>query len=63
MSTSAAVFVTSEDLIGEVQSAGIPAERIVFDPPEEGSSASPAASVARHLEVYRALMAGRGPGA
>jgi len=60
MGTSAKIFVTSEDLIGEVQSAGIPAEKIVFDPPESDPSATPAASVARHLEVYRALMASLG---
>ena len=58
--SSAAVFVTSEDLVGEVQAAGIPAEKIVLDPPEEGSSATPAASVARHLAVYRQLVASRG---
>jgi hypothetical protein len=63
LGTSAAVFVTSEELIGELQSAHFPAERIVLDPPEEGSSTTPAASVARHLEVYRTLMAGRGEGA
>jgi hypothetical protein len=63
MSTSAAVFVTSEELVGEVRAAGIPAEKIVLDLPEEGSSQSPAPSVARHLAVYRSLMAGRGSGA
>ncbi len=62
LGTSAAVFVTTEELIGEVQSAHYPAEKIVFDPLDEGASASPAASVARHLEVYRALMAGLGRG-
>jgi len=63
LGSSSAVFVTSEDLIGEVQSARFPAEKIIFDPLEEGASATPAASVARHLDVYRQLMAGRGPGA
>ena len=60
MGTSAAIFVTTEDLIGEVQSANIPAEKIIFDPLEEGPSATPVASVRRHLEVYRALMASLG---
>jgi hypothetical protein len=53
-----AVFVPSEDLVGEVQSAGVPAERIVLDPP----GADPAVSVKRHLSVYREFMAHRGEG-
>jgi hypothetical protein len=51
-----AVFVPTEDIIGEVQAAGVPVERIVLDPP----SADPTVSVARHLRVYRAFMAARG---
>ena len=57
LSTSAVVFVDSEQLVGEVRATGFPAEKIVLDPPEEGSSASPVASVARHLEAYSVLVA------
>jgi len=53
-----AVFVPSEDLVGEVQSAGVAVDRIVLDPP----SADPTASVERHLAVYREFMARRGEG-
>jgi len=53
-----AVFVPSEDLVGEVQSAGVEVDRIVLDPP----SADPTASVERHLAVYREFMARRGEG-
>jgi Glycosyl transferase 4-like domain len=62
MGRSAAIFVTSEALVAEVRSAGVPAEKIVLDPLEDGDSASPAASVARHLTVYRELIAARGRG-
>ena len=51
-----AVFVPTQDLIGEVQVAGVAPERIVLDPPDS----DPAASVKRHLDVYRAFMAARG---
>ena len=53
-----AIFVPSEDLVGEVQSAGVAVDRIVLDPP----SADPTASVERHLAVYREFMARRGEG-
>lgn len=51
-----AVFVPTEDLIGEVQAAGVAPERIVLDPPDS----DPAASIKRHMVVYRAFMAARG---
>jgi len=54
-----AVFVPAEGLVGEVQSAGVPAERIVLDPP----NANHTVSVERHLAVYREFMARRGEGA
>ncbi|MDR3685361.1 MAG: glycosyltransferase [Coriobacteriia bacterium] len=53
-----AVFVPSEDLVGEVQAAGVAVERIVLDPPSD----DPTASVERHLAVYREFMARRGEG-
>jgi len=55
---SAAVFVGSEETIGEVQAAGVPVERVVLDP-LAGSHAE-RDSVARHIGVYLSLMAGRG---
>ena len=51
-----AVFVPNEELVGEVQAAGVAPELIVLDPPDD----DPEASVERHLAVYRAFMAGRG---
>jgi len=57
-----AVFVESQDLAEEVASAGVPAERIVLDPPAI-SAEDKRSSVARHVDLYRRFMAGRGPGA
>jgi hypothetical protein len=53
-----AVFVPTDDLVGEVQAAGVPAERVVLDPP----GSDPSASVKRHLAVYREFLARRGEG-
>jgi hypothetical protein len=56
LSTSAIVFVDAQPLVDEVRATGFPAEKIVLDPPEEGASASPVASVARHLDAYATLL-------
>ena len=58
IASSAAVFVGSEALVGEVQAVGVPAERVVLDPTAGDDAGRD--SVKRHLAVYRALMAGRG---
>ena len=55
---SAAVFVGSEALVGEVQAIGVPAERVVLDSLADDEAERD--SVKRHLAVYRSLMAGRG---
>ncbi len=62
LSSSAAVFVTSQELVETVASAGVGRDRIVLDSVDADISAGPASSVKRHLDVYRALMAGRGHG-
>jgi hypothetical protein len=51
-----AVFVPTPELAAEVTAAGLPAERVVIDPP----TSDPAASVERHIAVYRGFMAQRG---
>ncbi len=62
LSTSAFVFVDAEPLVDEVRATGFPADRIVLDAPDEDPQGSPAGSVARHLEVYQALMDDRSSG-
>ncbi len=64
LSREDAVFLTREDLLPEILAAGVPASRIVLD--LDGQTAAGddlAASVTRHLEVYRTFMASRGQGA
>ena len=51
-----AVFVPTPELVAEVIEAGLAPGRVVLDPP----SSDPAASVQRHMAVYRGFMAQRG---
>jgi hypothetical protein len=51
-----AVFVTSEKLAAEAVGAGVPAERVLLEPPDGAT----AARVKRHLDLYRGFMAERG---
>jgi len=50
-----AVFVSMPELADEVRRAGVRAEQIVLDPPDDERG-----SVKRHLDVYRGFMAERG---
>lgn len=59
MKSSAAVFVDAPELLEELALIGIPPEKTVLDPPP-GDADSNKASVARHVDVYRRLLAGRG---
>lgn len=59
-----AVFLADESLLDEVRAAGVSLTSIVLDVPgTEGHGDELAASVTRHLEVYRMFMASRGQGA
>jgi len=61
MRTVDAVFVESPELAEEVASAGVAPERVVLDPPAT-TPKDRRESVARHVDFYRHLMAGRGAG-
>ena len=64
LSREDAVFLVREELLGEVLSAGVPAERIVLDVVDETAADDGfAQSVARHIDTYRRFMASRGQGA
>jgi hypothetical protein len=56
-----AVFLTRDDLVGEVLASGVSAQKIVLDF-TEGLASDSDSSVARHLAVYRGFMAERGHG-
>jgi hypothetical protein len=51
-----AVFVNSQPLVAEVVGAGVPAERVMLELPDESAPVR----VARHLDLYRSFMAERG---
>jgi len=51
-----AIFVPTPELAAEVIAEGLPPDRVILDPP----APDPAASVGRHIAVYRGLMAQRG---
>jgi len=62
MKNVSAVFVETPELVSEVLSAKVPAERVILDPPATTEDER-SASVRRHMSAYRLLLAGRGPGA
>ncbi len=62
LSREDAVFVSAEEDVTKLLSAGISPDRIVLDATGAGGDDTDAASVARHLEVYRGFMAQRGHG-
>lgn len=53
------VFIESDELLETVQSTGLPAEKILLDPPP-ADSAERALSVARHIAVYQGFLLSRG---
>ena len=58
-----AVFLSHQDLLPEVLSAGVPAEKIVIDDiAQEFAVDGFTLSVARHVDRYRTFMASRGQG-
>jgi len=56
MRHASAVFVPDADIAAEVQRAGVPAQCVVIDSPDDSTESS----VARHMEFYSALMRDRG---
>jgi hypothetical protein len=59
---SGAVFIDSQLQVPSLRAARLPENLIVLDPPAQDASEL-RASVRRHLETYRRLMADRGSGA
>jgi len=56
-----AVFLTRDDLVGEVLASGVSAQKIILDF-ADGPTSDSDSSVSRHLAVYRGFMAERGHG-